>query len=398
MLRDADLPSERIAAMQRHRVRLALLGTVVAAVAATGAVAAAGGASSSPTYRHSQTLAPDYGLGGPGTVAMSADGSTSLIDVPHVGVVIFTRAGRSWIARQTISGLDGGPLSAHGDTILVQRKGPGQTTDVFAYVRTGTRWILEQRLPDPSADPVRSRANGWNMHLIGDGNTAFVLNISAAYAGGGNGHLFVFTRGDGTWSIAEDLLLTRVDSSSTLSASSDGSTVAVQTEQYLGQEVQFFRRSVGTWTQQGTPLVIGVGFAAGEVGTGRTVLSADGMAAFVSEPSANRYSGAVYVVTCTGGTRQRRQDIFPPCGGDAEFGTVALTGNANTALIGDPGYGVPLGAYGGGCGDISHQPRGAVHVYRRTGRIWTLSETIRNSIKGGVFLGPRRFRQTARTD
>jgi hypothetical protein len=373
--------------MHGAHMRLAVLGTAVAAVAATGAIAAGGGVSRIPTYRHSQTLAPDYGLGGPGTVAMSDDGSTSLVDIPQVGAVIYTRAGRSWIARQTIPGLSGGPLSAHGDTILVQGKGPGLTTDVFAYVRTGMGWVLQQRLPDPSADPVRSRANGWNMQLSGDGDTAFVLNTSAAVAGLGTGHIYVFTRAGGTWSIAQDLPVTRVDSSSTLSTSSDASTIVVQTQQYVGQEVQTFSRSAGSWTPQGAPLVIGEGYAAGATGTGRTVLSSDGTIAFVGDPARDRSSGAAYVITRTGGTWTHRQTIRPPSGGGGEFGTVALTGNANTAVVGDPGYGIPVAAYGGGCGDPSHQPPGAVHVYRRTGRIWTLSQTIRNPIRGGVYFG-----------
>jgi hypothetical protein len=102
----------------------------------------------------------------------------------------------------------------------------------------------------------------------------------------------------------------------------------------------------GVWTQQGSKLV-GTGVQ-GSVRQGYSVaLSADGDTALVGAPLDGGLGGAAWVYTRSNGVwaQQGLKLVGPGAGGNAEQGySVALSADANTALVGGPFDNGNLGA------------------------------------------------------
>jgi IPT/TIG domain-containing protein/FG-GAP repeat protein len=145
-----------------------------------------------------------------------------------------------------------------------------------------------------------------------------------------------------------------------------------------------FTRSGATWTQSGPKLTAGAGTVAceaeapdeeepAECGFGKSVaLSGNGETALVGEPGANGNLGAawVFVRSGAGWTRQG-----PPLSGGAEspsahFGrSVALSADGDTAIVGAPG-------------DAGY--KGAAWVFTRAGASWSEQAKLLAGGEGGV--------------
>jgi hypothetical protein len=205
----------------------------------------------------------------------------------------------------------------------------------------------------------RPASLGFSVALSADGNTAMVGGYSDnSYAGA----VWVYTRSNGVWTQQGSKLVgtgavgTFVEQGSSVALSGDGNTAIVggpednSTNGGQGAGAAWvFTRSGGVWTQQGSKLV-GTGAVGGAAQGGSVSLSGDGNTAIVGGPadnSTNGGAGAAWVFTRSGGvwTQQGSKLVGTGATGnnDALQGrAVALSADANTALSGGPQDGLDL--------------------------------------------------------
>jgi hypothetical protein len=180
---------------------------------------------------------------------------------------------------------------------------------------------------------------GWSVALSADGDTALV---GGPNDNSGKGAVWVFTRSGKTWTQQGRKLVgtgapANADQGGSVALSGDGDTALVGGDGGKGA-VWVFTRSGKTWTQQG-PKLVGTG-AVGSANQGSSVaLSSDGDTALIGGYDDNGGLGAVWVFTRSGSTwtQQGRKLVGGGAVGYAFGGTsVALSGDGNTALVGDP--------------------------------------------------------------
>ena len=119
-----------------------------------------------------------------------------------------------------------------------------------------------------------------------------------------------------------------------------------------------YTRSGGVWTQQGSKLV-GTGASGAAQQGGSVSLSSDGNTAIVGGPGDNNGHGAAWVYTRSGGvwTQQGNKLVGTGATGAAQQGnSVSLSSDGNTAIVGGPG---------------DNSGAGAAWVYTRSGGVWT---------------------------
>jgi hypothetical protein len=148
---------------------------------------------------------------------------------------------------------------------------------------------------------------------------------------------------------------------SSVALSADGNTALVGGPDDNGGigAVWVFTRSGGVWIQQGSKLV-GTG-AVGSARQGSVALSADGNTALVGGSTDNSNAGAAWVFTRSGGVWTQQGPklvgtgaVNPPVG--AYQGSVALSADGNTALVG---------------GWADNNDAGATWVFTRSGGVWS---------------------------
>lgn len=233
---------------------------------------------------------------------------------------------------------------------------------------------------------VGASLQGDAVAVSADGNTAI---IGGRLDNLGLGAAWIWTRSGGVWTQQAKLVGTggvygrgymAIDQGRSVAISGDGNTVIVGgifDNDAVGA-VWIWTRSEGVWTQQG-PKLVGSGYvpnfadtgccdgvATADVFQGASVaLSADGNTAIVGGPGDNRRAGAVWVWTRSEGLW--RQQGFKLVGSGAvkesiglqtvqQGSSVALSGDANTAIVGGPGDGERVGA---------------LWVWTRSGGVWT---------------------------
>jgi hypothetical protein len=252
--------------------------------------------------------------------------------------------------------------------------GPYDNGDIGAtwvFTRSGGVWTQQgQKLVGTGAVGPQS-GQGQSFALSGDGNTAIVGGPLDNLYGGSSavGAAWVFTRSGGVWSQQGSKLvgtgaIGRANQGTSVALSADGNTTIVGGP-YDGGTFEptgaawVYTRSGGVWTQQG-PKLTG-GFA----GLGRSVaLSGDGNTAIVGEPGE---SGA-WVYTRSGGVWTQQGPMLVGAGavGIAYQGiSVALSADGNTAIV-------------GGWGD--NGGTGATWVFTRSNGVWNQRQQT-----GGLF-------------
>jgi hypothetical protein len=261
-------------------------------------------------------------------------------------------------------------------------------------------WVSERSIAAPylrsdvhltPSDASESAQLGYAVSISTDGATAL---IGAPGDENGGGAAWVFARTGSTWSqlgpkltgsgasgeggveeVEEEGGDGRFGASVALSA--DGNTALIGSPRDAGGRgaVWVFTRNGATWAQQGPKLT-----GAEESGVGRfgrsVALSADGNTAVIGGPADSSGAGAVWVLTRTGSNwvQEGSKLTDVEASSDGHFGgSVALSEDGSTALVGGPG-------------DSGYT--GAAWVFERSGSVWIQQGS---KLTGGQEVGTGHF-------
>jgi hypothetical protein len=254
-------------------------------------------------------------------------------------------------------------LSGDGNTAVVGGYADSSLSGAaWIYTRSGEVWT-QQGDKLVGTEPRGVGNQGFAVALSADGNTALIGGYGDDNFAGAT---WVYTRTGDVWSQQGDKLWgtgagrARTQEGISVALSADGNTALVGgygADKFAGA-AWIFTRSGGVWTQQGGKLVgkEAVGWAR----QGWSVaLSADGNTAIVGGYSDDEGAGAAWVFTRSGGawTQQGSKLVGTGASGAALQGmSVALSADGNTAIV-------------GGLGDNGNV--GAAWVFTRSGEVWT---------------------------
>jgi len=327
------------------------------------------------------------------SVALSADGSTALIGAPNESSVagavwVFTRSGSIWTPQgQKLTGREQGggaegqcvqevneesdrcgfgrsvALSADGNTALIGGpRNDGYLGAAWVFTRSGTTWSQQAQLT--GGEEVGAGHFGRSVALSADGETALIGGGSDK---GGHGAAWVFTRSGTAWTQQGEKLRGGGEShvgyfGKSVALSSDGNTALIggPGDARRAGAAWVFTRSGTTWTQQGSKLTGG----GEEIGEGRfgfsVALSGDASTALIGGRGDNGNLGAAWVFTQSGTSWTQQGEKLQGGAeesGAGEFGySSALSSDGQTALIGGPS-------------DDGHL--GAAWMFTRSGTSWT---------------------------
>ena len=314
-------------------------------------------------------------------MALSSDGNTAIVgggEVLSVGAVwIYTRTAGVWTQQTAIipgdvsgSAQIGKSVAISADGNTVAFGGPGDSSSAGAtwvYTQSGGSWTEKAKLVGSGASSGAEQ--GYAVALSGDGSTLLSGGIGDNNV---EGAVWVFVQNSGTWSQQAKLVGSNGQSNQgqgfSVALSSDGNTAIFGGPSYdtsydgvtvFTGSAYVFTRSGVTWSQNSGPL-IGTGLSGGAGGFGGSVaLSADGTTALIGGPGDGGTIGAAWVFIKSGGSwiQQGEKLAAYDTAGDAEFGTsVALSSDGNTALFG---------------GNVDNSTAGAVWRFTRSGGVWT---------------------------
>ena len=223
---------------------------------------------------------------------------------------------------------------------------PTPTEAVEDRLAPSTAELTQQQKLTPD-DGDKDEVFGARVAVSSDGTTALIGAFNDDSYGSAAGSAYIFTRTDGTWTQQQKLVADDGDGDDrfglSVALSSDGTTAligAFSDENPNGEQAgsaYIFTRTDSTWTQQ-QKLVADDGDS--EDWFGRSMaLSNDGTTALIGamgyEGPTGEQVGSAYVFTHTDG--EWGQQKLMADDGDAEDlfgGSVALSGNGTTALIG----------------------------------------------------------------
>jgi hypothetical protein len=310
-------------------------------------------------------------------VAVSADGNTAIVGAPAdnggVGAAwIFTRSGSSWVQqgpKLTATGETGKgrfgygvSISGDGNTAIigapVDSSGAGSA---WIFTRSGSTWSQAAQLTGGTEESGKGEF-GIHVALSADASTALV---GASADSSGNGAAFAFAASEGAWTQQGPKLTGAGETGAghfgfSVALSETGSTALIgggSDAEGTGAAWVFVRPAT-TWEAQGAKLT-----GTGEVGRGHVgysvALSASGDTALVGGVADNAEAGAAWVYVRAAGVWEQQGSKLTGAGesGPGLFGgSVALSGDGNTAIIG--GFGDSLRV-------------GALWPFVRTGSTWT---------------------------
>lgn len=316
---------------------------VVAAPAAVqqGMPLAAGGAS-----------IDQFGTG----VAFSADGSTALVGAEGQNgtgaVAVYTRNGATYTPAGTLTVKGGADSSYFGRSVALSADGGvaliGAPANVggaaYVFTRSGgayTRTATFTPRDVTGYEGSTYRLFGNSVALSADGGTALV---AAEQRNMGTAPAYVFTRGSGG-TYTQTATLDPPDPTTTsqfgasVALSADGGTALVGApalDKFTGA-AYVFTRSGGMYTQSDSMIDPG-GKQYDQFGIS-VALSADGTTALIGANGRQSLPGAAYLFTGSGGTFIPAATLPDPAGGGTndQFGTsVALSADGSVALVGAP--------------------------------------------------------------
>lgn len=310
------------------------------------------------------------------SVAISANGNTAIVggssDNSSAGAVwIYTRSGSTWTQQGTKLVGTGGIVAGQGSSVALSADGntavvggnqdDGNKGAVWVFVRSGSTWFQQgSKLVGTGA--VGTALQGSAVAISADGNTI----LSGGYFDNSQvGAVWVFTRTSGFWSQQGSKLVgTGATGASyqgiSVALSADGNTAMVggsQDDSGAGA-AWVFTRSAGVWSQQGGKLLPTGATGNAERG-GSVSLSADGNTALIGGPADNSSSGAFWAFTRSGSTWTQQGSKLVGTGftgGSSQGASTALSADGNSAVIG---------------GWFDNSQAGAIWVYTRSGTTWT---------------------------
>ncbi len=318
--------------------------------------------------------------------SVSVDTNSAIIGAPNDdekapqagAAYVFVRSGTVWAEQQKLTGFDttanayfGASVSVDADTAIV---GATNTIDegtefqqgsAYAFVRTGTTWALEQKIPGTGFEDNfgNSVSLEGDLTLIGAPNDDTV-NTNA-------GAVFAFLRTGTTWNQEQKITSTNSQSSDrfgvSVSLSGDtafiGANLANPPGGTDGGKAYAFVRTGTTWSEQQEIYASDSQFD-GHFG-GAVAIDGDNVIVGAHrDDDLGERSGAAYFYARTGTTWADEQKVHPNppasswiSAGDY-FGYITAV-DGDTAMVGSRGDSEVL-AYAG-----------AVYVYGRTGTNWT---------------------------
>jgi hypothetical protein len=300
------------------------------------------------------------GLGGGYSAALSADGTTAFVGAagdtpPFYSAYVYTVTSVAW--SQLGCGLfangfqaEGAvAVSADGNTVVLGAPTIffGNNSYLLGYVFTRSGGTSSQQVELIGSDVVGGPF-GTIVAISADGNTAIA---GVALDSSLTGAAWVFTRSGGVWSQQGPKLVGTgavgpAEQGGSVALSADGNTAILgggNDNNGVGA-AWVFTRSNGVWTQQAK--LVGSD-AVGNAHQGSVALSADGNTAIVGGGNDNAGTGAVWVFTRSGGqwTQQGGKLVGSGAVGKAGQGSsVALSADGNLAIVGGPSDGVDEGA------------------------------------------------------
>jgi hypothetical protein len=268
-------------------------------------------------------------------------------------------------------------LSADGNTALIA----GSHDDDFAgsvwvFTRSGSSWIQQgekltsgeaggdtgEGCGEETGEEAGECGFGRGLALSADGDTAL---IGAPRAGDGKGAVWVYTRSGSAWTQDQELADPSEETSEghfgrSVALASDGHTALIGGPADKGGHgaAWVFAQSGSSWKQQGSKLTGAGGVGEGHFG-GSVALSSDGDTAVIGGPGDSGYKGASWVFTRSGSSWSQQGSKLTATDeeGAAHLGgSVALSADGETALLGGR-------ANGGGLG--------AAWVFTRAGASWS---------------------------
>jgi hypothetical protein len=337
----------------------------MAAVLVLGLLSA--GTASAQRTSQQQLQVPNSDLFGI-SVALSSDGSVALVgapntDPPQGAAYVFVRSGGAWVLQQKLQvphpssqGLlrfgSSVSLSADGRTALIGAQGSNpaiggeDTAYVFARGFVGG-YTLQQQLVDPNGG-ISGDGFGTSVSLSSDGRTALVgaPNPPSGSGGVGGGSAYVFARGFG-WTLQQRLRIDGADfnafgTSVSLSSDSRSALIGAPSADGTGATYVFARGLAGGFTRQQE--LRAADRDSGDAFGGSVSLSGDGRTALIGasekEVGPNAFEGAAYVFARgTAGGFSQRQELQAADGaaGDDFGAAVSLDRGGSRALIGARG-------------------------------------------------------------
>ena len=243
-------------------------------------------------------------------------------------------------------------ISADGNTAIVG--GPADNSNIggaWIFVRSGNTWT-QQGGELIGTGATGAAQQGTSVAISGDGNTVMIGGPSD---NSGAGAAWVFTRAEGEWTQQGNKLVGTAASvpasqGRAVALSGDGNTAAIggNTDRNNAGSVWIFTRSAGAWTQDGGKIFGSA--ASGPAGQGASLaMSSDGLTIVFGGPNdGDGGPGAAWIFNLSEGDWIQRGNKLVGSGatGNALEGTsVALSGDAQVAVLGGPGDNSGAGAF-----------------------------------------------------
>jgi len=216
-----------------------------------------------------------------------------------------------------------------------------------------------QYVQQATLNPINGFGLDATVAISADGSTAIVGNPDDNSL---KGTASIFVRANGTWSQQGGKLAPNDTSDygafgSSVSLSLDGNTALIGAKGANHGGSWIFTRSAGVWTQQGSEL-LGTGGVAGPAQGSAVAISEDANTALIGGDEDDFATGAFWVFTRSGGSwSQQGPKLVSTGAGGAHLGSsLALSADGNTAIVG---------------ADRDNNSTGAAWIFIRNGNSWT---------------------------
>ena len=309
-------------------------------------------------------------------VSISEDGNTAIVgayqDDAVVGnntiiaagaAYIFTWSGTSWTQQQKIQASDKQALDFFGASVAISGDGntaivgafqedTGGTSAGAAYIftRSGTSWSEQQKIQ--ASDKQGGDYFGQDVAISEDGNTAIVGAYREDTGGTHAGAAYIFTWSGTTWTQQQKIQASDKQGDDqfggSVAISGDGNTVIVgayteDTGATNAGAVYIFTRSGTTWSQQSK--IQASDKQAYDFFGNSVSISEDGNTAIVGayreDPGGTTDAGAAYIFTwsetSSSWSEQQKIQASDKQASDEFGGSVAISGDGDTAIVGKPG-------------------------------------------------------------